>query len=191
MEVFHKIFMLKNIYFILLVALIFPLSECFTQENKGSVLNRDSVIAATREIIGMQQYCALITVDSSGLPNVRTMNPYPIEVDMTVWMATNRQSRKAKEIQNNPNVCVYFADHKNPSGYVTINGKAVIIDDKEILVKKKREYWEQAVPDWKNVLVLIKIVPTKLEVVNYKHGLVGEPITWKSPFIEFEQQETK
>jgi len=108
--------MLKNIYFILLVALIFPLSECFAQENKGSVLNRDSVIAAAREIIGMQQYCALITIDSSSLPNVRTMNPYPVEVDMTVWMATNRQSRKAKEILNNSNVCVYFADHKSPSG---------------------------------------------------------------------------
>jgi hypothetical protein len=54
-----------------------------------------------------------------------------------------------------------------------------------ILVKKKREYWEQIVPDWKDVLVLIKVVPQKLEVVNYKYGLYGNPVTWKAPSIEF------
>ena len=114
-----------------------------------------------------------------------------MEDDLIVWFATNRVSRKAREIQNNPNICVYYADHVKAAGYVAINGKAEIIDDREMLVKKKREYWEQSVPDWKNILVLIKIVPEKLEVVNYKYKLYGDPVTWKSPFIKFEQPETK
>ncbi|HJY64387.1 MAG TPA: pyridoxamine 5'-phosphate oxidase family protein [Ignavibacteria bacterium] len=177
-----------GLFCFLLVSCVIPLfmSECFAQEKKEAGMNRDSVIAAASEIMGMQNYCALITMDSTGLPNVRTMNPYPLEADMTIWFATNRVSRKAKEIKNNPNVCVYYADHKNAAGYVAINGKAEIIDDKEVLVNKKREYWEQYVNDWKNVLVLIKIVPQKLEVVNYKYKLYGDPVTWKSPFIEFE-----
>jgi len=174
-----------NFTLFLISAFISIQSECISQENKKE-LNRDSVIAAAREIMELQPYCALITFDSCGLPNVRTMNPYPLGEDMTVWMATNRRSRKAKEILNNPSVCLYFADHKNGSGYAAINGKAIIIDDKDTLVKKKRDYWEQAVPDWKNVLVLIKVIPEKLEVVNYKRGLYGNPDTWKSPFIEFE-----
>jgi len=170
-----------------LCALLSMSVENFAQE-KQSTLNRDSVIIAAKEIIGLQNYCALITLDSAGLPDVRTMNPYPVEDDMIIWMATNRLSGKAKEILYNPNVCVYFADHKNASGYVAINGKAEIIDDKLLLVKKKREYWEQAVPDWKNVLVLIKIVPERLEVVNYKYKLYGNSVTWKAPSIEFENQ---
>lgn len=173
-----------NFTLLLILAFISIQYECMPQENSKEP-DRDSVIAAAREIMGSQNYCALITLDSAGLPNVRTMNPYPLGEDMTVWMATNRQSRKAKEIQNNPNVCVYFADHKNATGYVALNGKAEIIDDKDMLVKKKRDYWEQSVPDWKDVLVLIKIVPEKLEVVNYKYKLYGDPVTWKSPYIEF------
>ena len=177
----------KNLLIFLISALLLLQLEGLAQEKQNEA-NRDSVIIAAREIMGLQNYCALITLDSLGMPNVRTMNPYPLdslEKDMTVWFATNRVSRKVQEIRNNPNVCVYYADHKNASGYVAINGKAEIIDDKDILVKKKREYWEHMGIDWQNVLVLIKIVPQKIEVVNYKHGLYGDPVTWKSPFIKF------
>lgn len=184
-------FRINNIYLLTLLALIILISSVNAQNKSELLLNRDSVIAAAREIMSMQPYCALITVDSSGLPNARTMNPYPLGDDLIVWFATNRISRKVREIQNNPNVCVYYADHVKAAGYVALNGKAEIIDDSDILVDKKREYWEQAVPDWKNVLVLIKIVPAKLEVVNYKYKLYGDPVTWKSPFIEFENPETK
>ena len=173
--------------FAFLVFLLIQPTVSYGQEKSDTTPNRDSVIAAAREIMGMLNYCALITLDSAGMPNVRTMNPYPLGDDMTVWFATNRVSRKAKEIQNNPNVCVYYADHKIASGYVAINGKAEIIDDKDFLVEKKREYWEQYVTNWKDVLVLIKIVPQKIEIVNYKHGLYGDPVTWKSPFIEFDK----
>lgn len=181
-SVYHLNFILSLLSILLLIN-----AENLAQENL-STLNRDSVIAAAKDIIGMQNYCALITLDSVGMPDVRTMNPYPVEDDMIIWMATNRLSDKAKEIRNNPNVCVYFADHKNASGYVALNGKAEVIDDKDLLVKKKREYWEQVVPDWENVLVLIKIVPLKIEVVNYKYKLYGNPVTWKAPSIEFESE---
>ncbi|HSR17369.1 MAG TPA: pyridoxamine 5'-phosphate oxidase family protein [Ignavibacteriaceae bacterium] len=183
MKLFFRI--KAQIFLMMLTSLLLLSSGLFAQGKNGSTLNRDSVIAAAREIMSMQPYCALITVDSSGMPNVRTMNPYPLGDDLIVWFATNRISRKAREIQNNPNVCVYYADHVKAAGYVALNGKAEIIDDRDILVNKKREYWEQSVPDWKNVLVLIKIVPAKLEVVNYKHKLYGDPVTWKSPYIEF------
>lgn len=174
-----------NLFFLIV---ILSISAESLAQDKQPTSNRDAVIAAAKEIMGMQNYCALITIDSEGLPDVRTMNPYPVEDNMIIWMATNRQSGKAKEILSNPNVCVYFADHKNASGYVALNGKAEVIDDKELLVKKKREYWEQVSPDWKNIFVLIKIVPQKMEVVNYKYGLYGEPVTWKAPSIEFENK---
>ena len=62
------------------------------------------MIAAAREIIDAQTYCAIVTVDESGRPRARTMNPFPPEDDLTVWMATNSRSSKVQEIQANPQV---------------------------------------------------------------------------------------
>jgi hypothetical protein len=46
----------------------------------------------------------------------------------------------------------------------------------------KREYWE-GIPNWQDIFVLIRIVPKTLEVVNYKHGLHGDPRTFRAPTI--------
>ena len=47
------------------------------------------------------------------------------------------------EIRNNPKVCVYYADHVSAKGYVSITGTATVIDDKDLLMKMKRDYWER------------------------------------------------
>jgi general stress protein 26 len=171
--------------FLFLLIIAAPL-KCISQEKPTGLTKRDSIIAAAREIIGMQKYCALITVDSSGKPQVRTMNPFPPEDDMTVWIATNSRSRKVKEIRNNPQVCLYYANHSQATGYVSITGKAVLVDDMNEKLKRKREYWNRAFPDWK-YLILIQVIPEKLEVLNYKRGMLNNSITWSIPSIEFKK----
>ncbi len=161
--------------------------ECVAQDGRAQDSRRDSLIAAAREIIGAQKYCALITVDSAGRPNVRTMNPFPPDEEMNVWMATNSRSRKVQEIRNNPRVCLYYANHGTATGYVSITGKAILVDDMSEKLKRKREYWTQAFPDWK-YLMLIKVVPEKIEVVNYKYGLSGGGDTWDPPAVEFKNK---
>jgi general stress protein 26 len=156
----------------------------YAQDAKPRQIQPDSLIAAAREIIGQQKYCALVTLDSTGRPNVRTMNPFPPEDDMTVWMATNSRSRKTDDIRRNPSVCLYYADHGRATGYVSITGKAYLVDDLNEKLKRKREYWTQAFPDWK-YLVLIKVVPEKIEVINYRRGFVNDSLTWKPPTVEF------
>src|SRR5512140_7243 len=147
----------------------------------------DSLIAAAREIMAGQTYCALITVDAFGQPQVRPMNPFPPEDDMTVWMATNSRSRKVEEIRNCSRVSLYYANHQDAVGYVAITGKAILVNEMSEKLKRKRDYWEQAFPDW-NYLILIKIVPEKLEVLNYKCNLVGDTVTWRTPCLEFKNQ---
>jgi general stress protein 26 len=137
--------------------------------------------------MGLQKYCALVTIDSLNRPNVRTMNPFPPEIDMTVWMATNSRSRKADDIRRNPFVCLYYADHAQARGYVTIRGRAFLVDDMPEKLKRKREYWNQAFPDWR-YLLLVKVVPDKVEVINYRRGIVGDSLTWKVPAIDFSKR---
>ncbi len=49
-----------------------------------------------------QTYCALITIDETGRPQVRTMNPFPPDEDMTVWFATNTRSLKVQQMRKRP-----------------------------------------------------------------------------------------
>lgn len=157
--------------------------ESIASEQQASVAKRDAAIAAAREIMGLQKYCALITVDASGEPQVRTMNPFPPEDDMTVWVATNSHCRKVQEIHDHAQVSLYYADHNNASGYVILTGQAVLVDEMSEKLKRKRDYWDQAFPDW-NDLLLIKVVPEKLEILNYKRGFLGDAVTWRTPSIE-------
>jgi len=147
-------------------------------------VNRDTIIVAARDIISQTTYCGLVSIDSNGQPQVRTMNPFPVKDDLVIWFATSRESRKVGELRNNPKVAVYFASHNSAIGYVNISGKAEVIDDKELLVKMKRDYWE-GIPNWQDIFVLIKIVPERLEVINYKHGLNNDPKTFKAPSVDF------
>jgi general stress protein 26 len=145
---------------------------------------RDTIIAAARDIISSTNYCALATLDSSGQPQIRTMNPFPLGEKIEIWFASSRKSRKIDELKNDPRVSVYFADHKNATGYVSINGKATNIDDKELLKKMKRAYWE-SIPDWQNIFVLVKVTPVTMDVVNYKKGVNGKYDDNRSPYITF------
>ena len=175
---------MKMLITLLLFALMAIPPPCSAQQQRATHFERDSIIAAAREIMGMQTYCALVTVDSSGQPHARTMNPFPPERDMTVWIATNSRSRKAREILNDSRVCLYYADHQQASGYVAIAGKAVLVDDMNEKLKRKRGYWDQAFPDWQ-YLVLIKVVPQKIEVINYARGMVNDPVSWSAPAVDF------
>lgn len=174
--------------FILSAVLIFStFNQIKAQTDNNLQADRDSVIAAAREIIGQLKFCALVTQDSSGVANVRTMNPFPPENDMTVWMATLSTSRKANDVRRNPKVTLYYANHADMKGYVTISGHAELINDPAEIQKRKREYWTQAFPDWSK-LMLVKIIPERLEVVNYHKKMYGNTINWLAPNIYFNKK---
>lgn len=177
--------MKKNHSLISLVSLALLTFSISQNINGQSAVNRDTVKVAALEIMNQTHYCALVTMDTDGQPQTRTMNPFPANDELITWFATSRLSRKVNEIKNNPKVCVYYADHVNAKGYVSITGTAQVIDDKDLLVKMKRDYWN-GIPDWQNKFVLIKITPKKMEVINYKHGLNNDPNTSAAPFISFQ-----
>jgi general stress protein 26 len=160
-----------------LFLIVFPLKI-----NAQTKFTRDTLLLAAREIMVETNYCALVTIDSAGQPQIRTMNPFPPNDELITWFATSRTSRKVREIKSNPKVCVYYANHISAMGYVNITGTAEVIDDKELLLIMKRDYWN-TIPDWQNKFVLIKVMPKTLEVINYKHGLNNDPNTFRAPTI--------
>jgi general stress protein 26 len=154
------------------------------KEKPAPALDRAALIAAAREIMTAQTYCALITIDETGRPQVRTMNPFPPDENMTVWFATNTRSLKVQQMRKDPRVTLYYADHTKATGYVALAGRAELTEDRTEILKRKRAYWDQAFPGLKN-LVLIKVVPERLDVLDYKAGTQANPETWRPPWVEF------
>jgi general stress protein 26 len=154
------------------------------KEKPAPALDRAALVAAAREIMTAQTYCALVTIDETGRPQVRTMNPFAPDEDMVVWFATNTRSLKVQQMRKDPRVTLYYADHAKATGYVALSGRAELVEDMAEILKRKRAYWDQAFPGLKN-LVLVKVVPERLDVLNYKAGTQVDPETWRPPSVEF------
>lgn len=145
---------------------------------------RESILSAAKKLATAYPFCALVTINADGGPSIRTMNPLPIEDEMTVWFATTDRGRKYQEMLKDPRVTVYFSNHQKAEGYVAVYGKASLIKDPSEIQKRKRGYWDKSFPGLKN-LVLIKIVPQRLEVVSYKDNLHGDPETFRPATLDF------
>jgi len=59
-----------------------------------------------------------------------------------------------------------------------------VIDDKELLKKMKRDYWD-GIPGWQEIFVLIRIEPEILQVINYEMVINNDPLTFAAPEVQF------
>ena len=167
-----------------LLLLFLPADFIFSQETEYRDSKSDSLIHAARDIIEATRYCALITTDSTGEIHVRTMDPFAPENEMVIWFGTNKFSRKVTDIKMNPGVIIYYA-HPQGAGYVVISGRAQIVEDTEEKSKRWKEEWTQYYPDREKNYTLIKVVPQKMEVINYSVGIGNDPTSWKVPSYKF------
>jgi general stress protein 26 len=167
----------------LIIVLHFPLMV-FAQEN-AVLYNRDTLITTARKMMETTRYCALITLDSTGHPDVRTLDPFSPDSNMVVWLGTSINTRKVKQINNDSRVTLYYPA-QNAAGYVVIKGRAYIVQDS----LKKQTYWKKEwarfYPEDKSNYTLIKVIPEKLEVIDYQHGIFGDSKTMAVPFVKFQ-----
>ena len=152
------------------------------QAKRPPRLDRESLIATARDIMKTARYCALITLDSSGRPHARTMDPFSPADDMVVWLATNPKSRKIREIRRNRRVTLYYFE-RDDQAYVTISGRARIVRDPKEKAKHWKDEWKDFYPD--RQYLLIAVAPERLEVISVKQGIIGDSITWTPPAVTF------
>ena len=172
--------------FLIVVVLILAASVAQSQETKQP-LSREQLIAAAREVMISARYCALITLDSSGRSQARTLDPFPPDENLVVWLGTNPRSRKVAAIRRNPRVTLYYFD-REAQAYVAISGLARLVNDPKLKMKWWKDEWLAFYHDRAKDYLLIRVTPEKLEVVNVKHGIVGDPLTWKPPTVSFPKQ---
>jgi general stress protein 26 len=151
------------------------------EETKWS---RGELIAAAREIMNTARYCALITTDSKGSVQARTMDAFAPDENMIVWFATNPRSRKVGEIRRNPHVTLYYFDRESQA-YVTIHGNARLVNEQAEKARHWKQEWSAFYPNRDKDYLLIKVAPAWLEVIDTKKGIVGDSKFWQPPSVDF------
>jgi len=185
-----KLGMRTSLFLFLPTLFLIAANEGLGQEKGKDKLTREQLIAAAREVMAAAGNCALITIDESGEPRVRVMDPFPPDSNMIVWLGTNPNSRKVEQIRNNPHVNLFYFDASG-QGYVTIAGTARLVDDPEEKNERWKTEWEAFYPNHAEAYLLIEVTPDWLEVLSGKHGISGDAKTWKPPTVVFHAYNSK
>ena len=76
------------------------------------------------------------TVDENGIPQLKALIKTAADGIKEFWFCSNTSSKRAKQIQANPNASLYFYDEKTFEGLM-LTGKAEISYDDN----KRKEFW--------------------------------------------------
>ena len=139
------------------------------------VAGEDPRLVAARQIMADARYSALITVDEFGQPRARTVDPRQPDESMTVWVATQPQTRKVAQIEGHRQVTLYYFD-RGRAEYVTVMGRATLHRDAETIERFWLDEWDEFYPDRPADVVLIEVVPERIEVLG--RGVDPDPVTW-------------
>lgn len=176
---------LKTLTYLLITFLLFQTLLSCAQNNKDAVKTDTNIKAVAREIMSKAITSALITVDTNQRPRVRMMGSLKPETDFTVWFGTNPKSRKVEQIKQNPEITLYYQEEGN-SGYVMLQGTAQLVNDAKEKEIHWKEDWKEFYPNYPDDYLLIKVTPNWIEVVSYKHNILGDQETWEPAKIVFD-----
>jgi general stress protein 26 len=141
---------------------------------------RAEILAAAGSVIAGARYATFITLDEAGHPQARIVDPFAPEDGLVVWIATNARSRKVAQVEANPRATLLYFDAARDS-YVTLIGTAELVHDPDEKAKRWKEEWAAFYEDRHrgDDYLLIKVTPTRLEIVSEALGMRNNPETWR------------
>ncbi len=146
--------------------------------------DESTLVDAAREVAENAGFVTLITQGDDGRARSRIMDPHLPGENFVVWMATNPQSRKVEELRRDPRVTLHYFQ-ADPPAYVTLHGRATLVNDAEAKLKYWKEEWAPHWPDREESLLLIRVEPEWLEVVDPANEVFPDPQTWQPQGVAF------
>ncbi|MEN8221772.1 MAG: pyridoxamine 5'-phosphate oxidase family protein [Acidobacteriota bacterium] len=171
---------MKTKHFLIFVIVTILLSgTAFGEKDNFSV-----ILKTAKEIIKSSEFTVLITNGLDGSPSARIMEFFPPDSNWNIFMGTNINSRKVKELSKDSKTSLYYESPEG-NGYTLLKGEAIVITKGEYLKKFWKKGWEQYYGKERRNFAVIRFLTREIEVVSYKHGLVGDKTTWKAPSVSF------
>ena len=128
-------------------------------------------------------WCTVATVDRRGRPRTRLL--HPIWEGSTGWIATGRQSHKAKHIARNPNVSLSYWDQQHQQVYIDataewIDGPAEKLRIWELYKNTPPPYGYDPQIIWRAgpddpAYGLLKLTPWRIELYSLQDLVTGAP----------------
>ncbi len=134
-------------------------------------------------------WCTVATVDRRGRPRTRLL--HPIWEGATGWIATGRQSHKARHLARNPYVSLSYWDQEHQQVYV--DATAEWVDDQAEKVRVWELYKNTPPPYGYDPQIiwsggpddpgygLLKLTPWRIELFSLRDLVTGTPATvWRN-----------
>lgn len=168
------------------------LSRYKRQKQKANNNSLKHCIDIAHHMLNKTKYCFLVTHGENGWSSARLVEPI-IEIgeddNFTIWIGTHRDLRKTEEVWANPKVTITIENTREGANLV-IYGKAFVETNPTI----KKQYWKGA---WRMFFapgpvgeeyVVIRIKPSKMEIVNFSKNITPEPFGLKSAVLVNQQE---
>lgn len=139
-----------------------------------------AIVAAARDVMTRARYATFTTVDAAGHPQSRIMDPQAPDRNLVVWIGTNAATRKVAEVRANPHVSLLYFDAAGLE-YAMLTGTATVVTDAAEKVKHWKPEWAPFYPKGAAdpAYLLIRMNPTRVEVVSPRHKIMNDPNTWR------------
>jgi general stress protein 26 len=136
----------------------------FNIQINTEIMTNEKNISLLKEMIEEVRICMFTTLSDKDEFSSRPMATAKVEDDGSIWFFTNEYSLKTSEISKENQVTLGYS---NPSSntYVSVNGKAELVDDQS----KKEAYFSAPIKAWfpdgleDPRLILIKVEPISAE----------------------------
>lgn len=177
--------MIGHLSLLLLATLAGPESAVSQGAAAAAPPTREAIVAAARIVIGKARYATFVTLGDTGHPQARIVDPFPPDEDLTIWVATNARSRKVGQIAADPRVTLTYFDTVGQS-YVTVLGMAKAVSEPQEKARHWKDEWKAFYKDGPRGedYLLIRIVPSRLEVVAASLGMMNDPATWRPVILD-------
>jgi len=141
--------------------------------------SRSQVLAAGWDVMQKAGFCSFVTVGEDGHPQARVVDPLGPDHDSTIWVATNPRTRKVGQVRREPRVTLHCFEPAT-SSYVTILATAALVTDTAEKARHWKASWTPFYPGGAggDDVILIRLTPSRLEVVSESRGLVPDAKTW-------------
>jgi general stress protein 26 len=135
-----------------------------------------ALLRVVRETIDAAPCCVAITVDGNGDANARLVATSKLTDAWTVRFMTDRRTRKIGELQRNGRMTLFY-QHDAGGAYVSLVGRAAVIDDAEVKTAIWQPHsfkWHPGGPSDPNV-VLVEFTTERIETWSSSRGIVPDP----------------
>lgn len=159
--------------------------KSYKQKNNNGSLQHCFYVA--KQMLKRSKYCFLVTHGEGDWCSARLVEPI-IETGedgkLTLWIGTRKDLRKTDEIWSNPKVTLTFENTREDANLV-IYGNAFIETDPEIKKKHWKTTWQLFFPSGpkSDEYVVIRIEPSRMEIVNFSKNITPEPFGLKSAVL--------